>query len=169
MRRCAPAEPMPDADRSAEASAARMFSNDEIRLPKDDSVAFLAARTFSNSTGWLPQWIGLLAMLEGFVRTWDDPRQAPRRPADRVYERDGWRCAAPGCTSQQNLEEHHIVYRSRGGSNRLSNRVTACRFHHQHGEHGGLARCRGHAPLGLAWTLGRGGVGGNYRCERRLE
>jgi hypothetical protein len=43
-----------------------------------------------------------------------------------------------------------------------------CRFHHQRGEHGGLASCTGVAPLGLLWRLGREGLAEWYRNERRL-
>jgi len=126
----------------------------------------LAARTFSVRCRSVPAWAGLLALIEEYAGTWDDPAQAPRRAADAVYIRDGWRCAAPGCTSRQNLEEHHVVYRSRCGSHDLSNRTCACRFHHQMGEHGSLASCSGTAPLGIRWVLGRDGIGGRYRNER---
>jgi len=115
-----------------------------------------------------PAWVGLLAMLEEFAQTWDDPAPAPVRPGDAVYIRDGWRCGAPGCSSRRNLESHHIVYRSRGGSDELSNLTCLCRFHHQMGEHGGLASCSGVAPLGILWSLGREGVGGRWRNEIRV-
>jgi 5-methylcytosine-specific restriction endonuclease McrA len=75
---------------------------------------------------------------------------------------------APGCTSRRNLEDHHVVYRSRGGRNDLSNRICLCRFHHQRGEHGDLAACRGRAPLGLLWRLGKRKVATWYRNERRV-
>jgi len=60
------------------------------------------------------------------------------------------------------------VTRSRGGTDDLSNRTCLCRFHHQRGEHGGLlAWRRGAAPLGLWWRMGRDGIGGRFRNERR--
>jgi 5-methylcytosine-specific restriction endonuclease McrA len=74
---------------------------------------------------------------------------------------------APGCTSRRNLEEHHVRYRSRGGSDDESNRVVLCRFHHQQGEHGGAVRVRGRAPLGLTWRLGPEDAGAWYRNEKR--
>ena len=131
--------------------------------------SLLAARMFSNDGMDVPEWCAWLALLEGFIRTWDDPHGMPRRPADKIYARDGWRCSAPGCTSRRHLEEHHIVYRSQGGDDSLENRVTLCRFHHQEGEHAGLMRCRGRAPLGVLWSIGRHGIGGLYRNERRLD
>ena len=119
--------------------------------------------------GFVPEWVAMLALIEDFVATWDDPRQAPRRDSDAIYVRDGWRCAAPGCTSRRNLEDHHVVYRSRGGTDALSNRTCLCRFHHQQGQHGGLMTCSGKAPLGLVWTLGDRGEGGTFRNDRRVE
>jgi 5-methylcytosine-specific restriction endonuclease McrA len=112
--------------------------------------------------------VALLALLEEFVEVWDDPGGMPRRPGDAVYARDGWRCTAPGCTSLRHLEDHHLVYRSRGGGDELANRTCLCRFHHQRGEHGDLASCRGAAPLGLTWRLGTRALGKRFRNEIRL-
>jgi hypothetical protein len=112
-------------------------------------------------------WVGLLALLEDFAATWDTDDAAPERRDDRVFVRDGWRCAAPGCSSRRHLEDHHIVYRSQGGDDRPANRVTLCRFHHQRGEHGGLMSVRGPAPGGLLWRLGRPDVAVAFRNERR--
>ena len=137
---------------------------------RDDLVASRVARTFSTTGRGVPQWVGLLAMVEDFVGTWDDPRAMPKRKADRIYARDGWRCTAPGCSSRRNLESHHLVYRSRGGSpSEPSNQITACRFHHQMGEHGALASCRGPAPLGVRWRLGRDELATRYRNELRVN
>ena len=116
----------------------------------------------------LPMWVGLLAILEDFTLTWDQDAGAPAGRDDAIFIRDGWRCTAPGCTSRRHLEDHHVVYRSRGGGNGHGNRVTLCRFHHQRGEHGGLMSVRGAAPLGLTWRLGAPGVASRYRNERRI-
>jgi hypothetical protein len=149
----------------------------------------LAARTFSTRSRRVPAWVGLLALLEDFVLTWDPPYRvpaegidrpgadaaarrtlagAPRRHGDPVYSRAGWRCTAPGCTSRKNLDDHHMVYRSRRGGDALDNRDCLCRFHHYWGEHGELASCRGKAPLGILWRLGRKDLGVWYRNERRV-
>jgi 5-methylcytosine-specific restriction endonuclease McrA len=135
----------------------------------DAPGSLLAARTFSIRCRRVPSWVGFLAMIEDFTRTWDDTQGSPRRKTDAVYIRDGWRCMAPGCTSRRNLEEHHVVYRSRRGGNEMSNRICLCRFHHQQGEHGAYASCRGRAPLGLVWSLGVEGIGGRYRNDRRTS
>jgi hypothetical protein len=65
-----------------------------------------------------------------------------------------WRCAVPGCTSLQNLHEHHVRFRSAGGGDALDNRITLCAFHHLRGVHAGLLRCVGRAPDGLRWEMG---------------
>lgn len=49
----------------------------------------------------------------------------------RVLDRDGHRCTAPGCSNSQFLDIHHLVPRSRGGSNTPENLKTLCsRCHH---------------------------------------
>jgi hypothetical protein len=54
----------------------------------------------------------------------------------------------------RNLHDHHIVFRSAGGSDDLDNRVTLCAFHHLRGVHAGIIRCTGKAPHRLRITLG---------------
>lgn len=41
-----------------------------------------------------------------------------------VYKRDNWCCVA--CDSNRGLQVHHIVHRSQGGTNEMSNLVTLC-------------------------------------------
>jgi hypothetical protein len=60
----------------------------------------------------------------------------------------------PGCTSLQNLHDHHVRFRSAGGGDALDNRITLCAFHHLRGVHAGLLRCVGRAPDGLRWEMG---------------
>jgi hypothetical protein len=146
--------------------------------------SMVAARTFSVRSRRLPAWVGLLALLEDFVLTWDPPHRvarapagararvstgAPKRPGDPIYSRAGWRCTAPGCTSRMNLDDHHVLYRSRCGGNAHDNRICVCGFHHHLGEHGLLASCRGKAPLGILWRLGKKDLGVWYRNERRVD
>ncbi len=137
--------------------------------PEPDSpLSVLVARLFSVRSRRVPAWVGLLALLEEFVATWDPLEGVTRRRADKIYCRDGWRCMAPGCTSRRNIEDHHVQYRSRGGGHDADNRVALCRFHHQLGEHGTLASCRGKAPLELTWRLGRADVAVWFRNELRI-
>jgi hypothetical protein len=155
-----------EASRRALAAKAELAPTEPGASMVETSPALLAARLCSMKSLPLPAWAGLLGLLEEFVSTWDPPARGRRRPGEAIYARDGWRCTAPGCTSRRHLEDHHLVYRSQGGSHDESNRICLCRFHHQRGEHGVLATCRGEAPLDVVWTLGRDAVGGTYRNER---
>jgi len=93
------------------------------------------------------------AILEHAFETWGIANASLQRE-HRVFDRDDWRCTFPGCTSYGNLHDHHLEYRSRGGSNDLSNRTTLCVWHHQRGEHAKIVRCRGEAPGKLRFELG---------------
>ena len=96
---------------------------------------------------------GFEAMLDHVIDVWGGyGRRLP--PAHRVFERDGWRCTVPGCSSLTNLHDHHIVLRSAGGSDDLVNRTTLCAWHHLRGVHGGVVRCVGKAPSDLRFELG---------------
>ncbi|MFN2425886.1 MAG: HNH endonuclease signature motif containing protein [Candidatus Binatia bacterium] len=97
-----------------------------------------------------PRWLAIERMLEQVVGEWR--RQPTHR--DPVFERDGYRCTAPGCSSYANLHDHHIVPRSAGGSNEQSNRTTLCAWHHLRAVHGGLATATGQAPDAIDWELG---------------
>jgi len=92
------------------------------------------------------------AMLEHALESWGLDRPLARKYA--VFERDGWRCTVPGCTSYRNLQDHHIRFRSAGGSEALENRTTLCAFHHLRGVHAGRVGCRGRAPERLVFELG---------------
>jgi hypothetical protein len=70
-----------------------------------------------------------------------------------VFERDGYRCTVPGCTSQRNLHARHVLFRSRGGRDDLANLVTLCAAHHQRGVHRGVIRISGRAPDELVFEL----------------
>jgi len=158
-----------DAARSDLEAAAASTPWDEPWAIADPTPAQIVARIEFIRGRRLPMWVGLLAILEDFAVTWDHDAGAPAGRDDAIFIRDGWRCAAPGCTSRRHLEDHHVVYRSQGGGHGHDNRVTLCRFHHQRGEHGGLMSVRGTAPLGLTWRLGSPGVATRYRNERRMD
>jgi len=128
---------------------------------------FLGDRPYRDRRS-IPAWAGLLVLLREFAEAWDVDHSQRRRTRQRVYTRDGWRCMARGCTSRRHLESHHVIYRSHDGSDADDNLVCLCRFHHQLGEYGVLAKVRGMPPLGLMWELGRHGRGGRFLNERRL-
>jgi hypothetical protein len=94
----------------------------------------------------------LCVMVDHALEAWGAHRKVP--PEHRVFARDGWRCTAPGCTSYRNLHDHHIRFRSAGGSDDLANRTTLCAWHHLRGVHAGVVRCTGQAPHGLRFELG---------------
>jgi len=74
------------------------------------------------------------AMLDHVLASWGEI-DAKVAAHHRVSARDGWRCAVPGCTSMQNLHDHHIRFRSAQGEDALENRITLCAFHHLRGVH----------------------------------
>ncbi len=78
------------------------------------------------------------AMLEHCFEAWGlrDPKQERERKRDyRIFERDGWLCAVPGCSSYRNLHAHHKHYRSHGGGDADENLITLCAWHHQRALH----------------------------------
>jgi hypothetical protein len=93
------------------------------------------------------------AMLECALLAWT-LRDPPARRPKPVVECDGYRCAVPGCTSRRNLHDHHLRFRSAGGSDAPGNRVALCAFHHQRCLHVGFMRIRGRAPDGLVFEFG---------------
>ena len=117
------------------------------------AVLCTVRRRMEKQTGRLPtEGEALGVMLDHALASWDaDGRVASRH---KVFARDGWRCAVPGCSSMRNLHDHHIRFRSAQGSNALENRVTLCAFHHLRGVHAGLLRCTGRAPDDLRWEMG---------------
>lgn len=50
---------------------------------------------------------------------------------EKVLWRDGYKCQHPRCKSTSNLQAHHIIFRSRGGSHTPSNGITLCQKCHQ--------------------------------------
>ena len=60
----------------------------------------------------------------------DDEKRLPESVHNAVLDRDHWQCSFPGCTMRKTLEVHHIVFRSRGGSDEPGNLICLCRMHH---------------------------------------
>ena len=91
------------------------------------------------------------AMLEHCFATWS---RFERREHHEVFERDGWRCAVPGCSSYRHLHAHHIRFRSHGGGDEPENLVTLCLWHHQQGVHERrVVRIAGRMPGGVRFEL----------------
>jgi hypothetical protein len=136
-----------------------------LRIPASRDVARLFRAVLSTVRRALEREIGRLpsealafeAMIDHALRAWgvDDLwlRQRSRKKY-AVFERDGWRCTVPGCSGRRNLQAHHVVFRSAGGSDALENQTTLCAFHHLRGVHAGVVRITGRAPDRLWYELG---------------
>jgi hypothetical protein len=74
---------------------------------------------------------------------------------ESVYARDGFRCANPVCGARH-VTPHHVVFRSRGGSDDDTNVTSLCLDCHLEGVHEGRIAVTGRAP-DLLWVLGRNG------------
>jgi hypothetical protein len=109
--------------------------------------------------GDLDDWECVARMIDSFERTWDVTRDPKWQRRYRIFERDGWRCRVPGCSSRRNLHAHHVIYRSHGGCDEDENLVVLCATHHQQGVHAGRLRCHGSADGFLRWELGIGACG----------
>jgi hypothetical protein len=65
-----------------------------------------------------------------------------------------------------------VIFRSRGGGNERTNRVSICAWHHLRGIHAGVVRAAGDANRRITWELGVGvrGIGtGTGQALLRLE
>jgi len=119
--------------------------------------AFRVCRALARSEGAdrsLEDWECLDRLLDSFFSTWEVRGGAAWRRRYKIFERDGWRCRVPGCSSRRSLQVHHVLFRSQGGSDDDRNLVVLCATHHLQGIHRGRLRC--HALPGglLAWELG---------------
>jgi hypothetical protein len=154
-------DPIPPGERQLCAHDVDVEATQELgwRLPYGVAVLFAAVRETLRWRLWSER--GSVAsdgqvfdaMLDCALVAWNLRDPSARRP-DPVIERDGYRCVVPGCTSRRNLHDHHVTFRSAGGSDESWNRVTLCAFHHQRCVHAGLLRMRGRAPDSLVFELG---------------
>jgi hypothetical protein len=119
----------------------------------------------------LQDWECVAKMIESFHRTWDLRGSPAWQRRYRIFERDGWRCRVPGCSSRRNLQAHHVVFLSRGGGGEDDNLVTVCITHHLRCLHAETLRCH-RLPGGLfAWEFGSsaGSGTGDGTIERYVE
>jgi hypothetical protein len=117
------------------------------------SVMALVADVLRAYTGsYEAPWRGFERMLLHAKGVWE----AVPRHTNPIHERDEWRCRVPACSSRQNLQEHHLLFRSQGGGNGRDNRVSICAWHHLRGIHKGVVRAHGEAGREIRWQLGLG-------------
>ncbi|MCZ7618454.1 MAG: HNH endonuclease [Myxococcota bacterium] len=154
-------DPIPEDERQMCAPDIDVEATERLdwRVPREVASLFLAVR--ESLRGRLravtsrpaSEGDAFAAMLDHALATWTLSDPSKPRP-DPVFERDGYRCAVPGCSSRMGFHDHHVVFRSHQGSDELANRLTLCVFHHQRCLHAGRLRIRGLAPDRLVFELG---------------
>jgi hypothetical protein len=130
---------------------AACLSDGEVRFVGPASVvAMFRCAVRAHAQPGEPRWRALDRLLVATVAEWT----AQPRHRDPIFARDGWRCTVPACSSRGPLHDHHLLFRSRGGSNDRSNRTSICVPHHQYGIHAERVRAWGEAPSAVHWQLG---------------
>jgi HNH endonuclease len=102
---------------------------------------------------FLPPGECLRRIARHFIDTWKAAVRQRSTVRTRVRARDGNLCQVRGC-SRAAAHAHHIVPRSRGGTDDPENLVSLCAAHHLRIVHMGLLRIHGTAPDRLTWELG---------------
>jgi 5-methylcytosine-specific restriction endonuclease McrA len=110
----------------------------QIVVQQCPDCAAAAAVTSRGERRLAPAQVEALAC-DARVRRPGKPNRATIAPAVRaaVLARDRHRCATTGCGSTSFLEVHHVLPRSRGGSNKAENLVTLCSRCHAFVHEGG--------------------------------
>ena len=122
---------------SADATAARTSAPAvQVIVQQCPDCAAPAAVTSRGEKRLAPAQVEALAC-DARVKRPGRPNRAVIAPSVRtaVLARDRYRCTTPGCGATRFLEVHHVVPRTRGGSNKAENLVTLCgrchRFAHE--------------------------------------
>jgi 5-methylcytosine-specific restriction endonuclease McrA len=89
----------------------------------------------------------------GFIDTYRHLLKRTKTLQRQIRERDNHCCQVPGC-SRAAVHAHHIIPRSKGGTDDEWNLVSLCASHHLNGIHGGRIRVTGRAPDKLVWEFG---------------
>jgi hypothetical protein len=117
-------------------------------LLREAPASGLAAEPASELAAKPAEWECAERILQTFVAGWSIRQTPAWQRRYRIFERDGWRCRVPGCTSRTSLQVHHVVFRSQGGGDEDANLAVLCATHHMRSIHLGRLRC--HAlPDGL--------------------
>jgi hypothetical protein len=96
----------------------------------------------------------LVEIGDHFLDVWPASRlRKVSRSRREVHRRCGGKCEVPGC-SLPGRHDHHIRYRSRGGTDDAWNKVRLCVAHHLRGIHDGHLTVVGRAGKRLVWRFG---------------
>jgi len=76
----------------------------------------------------------------------------PSSTRRRAFIRDRFACVVPGCRSRRNLDLHHVIFQSHGGTHAMSNIAALCSGHHDH-VHEGRLSIKGVAPDRLVFSF----------------
>ncbi len=93
-------------------------------------------------------------MIEHFRATWTQAQRQTAADRRRFFERTGYRCAVPGCTSRRNLQIDHVQPRAQGGNDDPENLCCLCEAHHLRHKHGERMWVSGQAPHDLVFQVG---------------
>jgi hypothetical protein len=134
----------------------QMCARGEVEVWAPRSVAALIALACSAARKAAGRWIStgecLARIAQHFVDVWERALPVRRTLQRKVLERDGFLCQVPVCSRAAD-HAHHIQYRSRGGTDDLSNQTSMCAVHHLQGVHMGRIRVSGSAPDRLRWEV----------------
>jgi hypothetical protein len=140
----------------------RLWGPEDAFLTITDAIASAQAVAVSAGLGRVDSGQALAIIADHFVDVWTAHRRAPpARRRQEVLMRQGGLCAVPGC-SRAAVHEHHIEFRSQGGSDDDSNLLGLCAVHHLRGIHGSSVSnganlmVSGRAGERLEWWFGNG-------------
>ncbi len=122
-------------------------------------AAIRSARRWSASNGRpIDSGEALALIADHFHAVWSRHMDKHRsRARQRVLDRGGGCCDVPGC-SLPARHEHHIRYRSHGGTDDPWNKTKLCVPHHLRGIHHGHLTVEGRAGERLVWRFGNGEI-----------
>jgi hypothetical protein len=129
----------------------------QLMASRQDAVARQHERDTGAPGTRPPPWWAMLSVFALVRAEWTQHAAANRHATHRILDRDGYRCAASGCTSRRGLEAHHVHHKGLMGPDIPENLAALCATHHRLGEHGGILRVRGKAVPdagALTWELG---------------
>ena len=140
----------------------RSVAEGDDRWTKDcDSVELGTDTFFKKKKSQSPEGCAPIEMAEGFLAVllqgWLLTEKAHLRFTRdyAILKRDHFRCQVPGCNCRRNLHVHHIIWRSKGGSDEPSNLIVLCARHHLRLLHNLLTlKIEGTSPHNLTFTFG---------------